>query len=135
MKKNTYVLYVEDDEDDVLLFTESIKAITDLPVMNLPEASQVTSYLEGRVNGAYPCVLLIDINLPKHNGMELLKQIKSSKHHQDLPIFMFSTAASLADLETCKKLGVEVLTKPSTINEWYDIGRQLVKYCDYQEVR
>jgi hypothetical protein len=69
MEKYNYVLYIEDDEDDVLIFTESFKTVSDTPVISLQDASKLLSFLQQSMEGHHPCLLIMDINLPKFTGI------------------------------------------------------------------
>ncbi len=129
MEKYNYVLYIEDDEDDVMVFTESFKTVSDLPVKRLQDASQLKPFLQIEMEGHLPCLLVMDNNLPKYTGIELLKQLRNQEPYSDLPVAIFSTSLSHTDRDTCKNLGARIVIKPSTFKEWQEVSRSLVQHC------
>lgn len=65
-----------------------------------------------------PEYIFIDVNMPKMNGIECLKSIKSMKHLDKTKIFMYSTTSEPKVVEESKRLGAsEFIVKPSKIDE------------------
>lgn len=62
----------------------------------------------------YPKFILLDLNMPKMDGQETLKKIKSHKEFQKIPVVIFSTANSEREMLTCYELGANsYITKPN----------------------
>ena len=129
METYDYVLYIEDDEDDVLVFTESFKTVSNLPVVNLSDALQLQDFIANEMNGRYPCLLITDINMPRCTGIELLRKIRSNEAYAQTPVVIFSTSYSNADKEISDSLGALIFTKPNTFKQWQEMGKELVPFC------
>ncbi|MGB7949300.1 MAG: response regulator, partial [Candidatus Binatia bacterium] len=96
------ILLVEDNEDDILLEQE---ALADAKLVNLMcvvrDGEEAMAYL--RRQGQYqnvpmPGLILLDINMPKKNGFEVLNEIKSDPALMHIPVVMLTTSDSEADI-------------------------------------
>lgn len=102
MKKEVKILLVEDNEGDIVLTLEALKAAkvsTGIQVVKNGEAA--LQYL--RKEGIYknmetPNLILLDINLPKVNGMEVLIEIKKDVDLMIIPVVMLTTSDSERDI-------------------------------------
>ena len=66
----------------------------------------------------HPLIIFIDINMPRMNGVECLKEIKKLKHFEATPVYMISTAANPAIIEECKDLGaIDYIIKSPSLAE------------------
>jgi two-component system response regulator len=129
------ILLVDDSEDDILM---AQKVFTKL---NLPHkltiamnAAQALDYLNctGRHSGrkpAEPDLLLLDINMPGMDGLQLLKKIKADKRLRKIPVIMLTTSASREDIRKSFENGAaSFLTKPNSFEEYSDLMAQFSKY-------
>jgi len=66
----------------------------------------------------YPHLILMDINLPKINGLEILRRIKQSPQLQHIPVVILTTSSNRADLEKCYE---------------YHANSYVIKPLDYEE--
>ena len=64
-----------------------------------------------------PDLIILDLNLPKMDGWELLRRLKISHRLRDTPVIILTTSDSPEDREKAHDLGVSFFTKPSTFNE------------------
>jgi two-component system chemotaxis response regulator CheY len=81
-------------------------------VCQITEASSGFEALRLLPRGEYD-LLVTDINMPDINGLELIRFVRKSEKHADVPIIIISTQASQADAERALKLGAsEFLSKP-----------------------
>lgn len=101
------VLLVEDNEGDILLTTEALKEgniINSVRVVR--DGWEAINFLLKK--GEYstfstPDLILLDINLPKLNGHEVLRQIREEENLRHIPIIMLSTSSSQDDILKCYK--------------------------------
>lgn len=108
------VLIVEDNPGDVFLFQECLvdsKVSIDLAVAS--EVDEGIRLLDPS-QGPTPCLVLIDLHLPKRDGKQLLVFLRGQPHLAAMPAVVLSSSQRASDRESCLSLGArEVLTKPS----------------------
>ncbi len=76
-----------------------------------------------------PGLILLDLNMPKKDGREALKEIKSHADLQDIPIVVFTTSKAEEDIYRSYKLGVNsFITKPVTFESMIEVMQALGKY-------
>ncbi|WP_442796185.1 response regulator [Pelobium manganitolerans] len=83
---------------------------------------------------AVPALLILDLNMPKVNGVEVLQSIKKNKSTSGIPVVILSTSKSERDKEKAIKLGAnEFITKPISFDMMVEITRNLIeKYGKYE---
>ena len=121
--KEIHILLVEDNEGDILLTTEALeegKIINKVSVVK--DGKQAIDFLNKKEpfqNVPLPNLILLDINLPKKNGHEVLKYIKLSKNFRHIPIIMLTTSSSEKDIiEAYNHYANCFITKPVDVNEF-----------------
>jgi CheY-like chemotaxis protein len=79
------------------------------------QGDKVLPYLE--MCKKFPNVIVLDLNLPKLHGRDILKFIKSSDQFRKIPVAILTTASSQREKDFCLSAGAdEFLTKPSTVD-------------------
>ncbi len=136
MRRNS-VLLVEDDPADVKLIRRAFtKAEVDAAVYRLSDGEEAISYLDGappysnRVEHPFPAVLLIDLKLPRRNGLEVLEWLRSrDDSRRRLPVIMLTSSRHLADVNRAYDLGVNsYVTKPDTGTELTEFVSRFRQY-------
>jgi CheY-like chemotaxis protein len=109
------ILLVEDDEDDITFFELALKKQSiATQLTTLTDGDQVMPYLNDAAD--HPDLLVLDLNLPKLPGREVLTQIKRSPVSQAIPVVILSTSSAQEDSEFCIANGAErFLTKPTSL--------------------
>jgi CheY-like chemotaxis protein len=111
------ILYVDDDPDDQYLFLEALKEIR--PNIHCYLASDGEKALAVLREVATPLCIYLDLNMPRMNGMETLKAIKTDSKLSDVPVFILTTAKSTVIEKEARESGaVDYLVKPATHNEF-----------------
>ncbi|MEO7265237.1 MAG: response regulator [Ferruginibacter sp.] len=110
-----HILLIEDDLDDIELLQI---ALTDNKINYkmdvIMEGSKVQSFIDECVE--LPSIIVMDFNLPKVHGREILTQIKSSDKLNQVPIIVLTTSAAKEDAEFALEKGAShFITKPTTI--------------------
>jgi len=124
--KTIHILLVEDNEGDILLTREafeSSKVNNKLSVVR--DGQEAMNFLNKQ--GDYsmetmPDLLLLDINLPKRSGIEVLKFIKEEDHLKHIPVIMLSTSSSEEDIKISYQNQANCyITKPVNIERLSNI--------------
>ena len=78
---------------------------------------------------APPAVILLDINLPKVNGLEVLRQLKEHPRHRRIPVVMLTSSRADRDLLAAYDLGVNsYIEKPVSFDKFIDVAGQIELY-------
>lgn len=95
-----------------------------LDVYVAPDGERALHFLEraGEQTGPRPDVLLLDINLPKVDGFEVLRTIRASEKYKGLPVLVITSSDSPADRKEAGKLGAGYFRKPANYEEFLKIG-------------
>jgi CheY-like chemotaxis protein len=124
------ILLVEDNEGDVVLAREALeesKFINNLHVVQ--DGVEAMSFL--RKEGYYankprPDLILLDLNLPRKSGHEVLREIKNDERLRQIPVCILTVSDSEQDiLETYDQHANCFVTKPVQIDRFMDIVRQI----------
>ena len=115
--EHIHILLADDDEDDRTFFIEAFQGIKIKTVVNtVNDGIELIDYLT-QPGIVLPHVLFLDLNMPKKNGMQCLKEIKSMDNLKDIAIAIYSTSGSEKDIEETFVKGANVyIKKPSDFN-------------------
>jgi len=130
------ILMADDDPDDRLLMED---AMEEVHVANtfafVEDGEQLMDYLYQRnsysnLKGApQPGLVLLDLNMPKKDGREALKEIKADPTLRRIPIIILTTSKAEEDILRSYDLGANsFIAKPVTFDKLVDIVRQLSNY-------
>jgi two-component system, chemotaxis family, response regulator Rcp1 len=127
------ILIADDDEEDVQLTKECLADNRHPVAVNEVEDGQyLIDLLKNKlpVNGGnqLPQLILLDINMPRKDGLQALKEIKEDLQLCKIPVVMFTTSVAPKDIERAYALGANCyVTKPQSVQEWCkvvaDLGR------------
>jgi CheY-like chemotaxis protein len=108
-------LLVDDDLDDQEVFLLTLKKINkDIECLTANNGVEALSLLKER-HAFLPDYIFLDVNMPKMNGIECLRNIKNLEHLNNAKIFMYSTTSETSVLEKSKKLGAtDFIVKPAS---------------------
>ena len=135
-EKKLVILIADDDEDDRLMTKE---AFEELQLLNelvfVKDGVELLEYL--RHQGAYvdvescprPGLILLDLNMPRMDGREALKEIKKDDDLKSIPVSIFSTSKAEEDVIRSYNLGVNCfVTKPVTYKALLKVISQLSSF-------
>lgn len=136
-KNQIVILMADDDDDDYLLTKKALKKSRLLNTLHrVKDGEELLDYLKKR--GQYagkeaeckrPGVILLDLNMPRKDGREALKEIKSDPKLNDIPVVVFTTSKAEEDIYRSYKLGVNsFITKPVTFDNLIEVMKTLGKY-------
>jgi len=122
------VLIVEDNFADRVLFEECARQVS--VAANLRFAKDGEEALEMLRRGPKPHCLLLDLNLPRKDGRELLLEIKADVQLKDIPVTVMSTSSSTEDEKRAYALGAErYLVKPNDFYKYQEFVEELLRGC------
>jgi len=105
MQNSKPILLVEDDTVDVMTVKRALKDVqVTSELVPAGDGEQALAYLRDDGN-AKPCVILLDLNMPKMNGIEFMRIIKADEVLQRIPIIVLTTSNSDQDISKSFELG------------------------------
>lgn len=133
---NKIILLVEDNPDDEALTIRALKKNNILnEVMVARDGEEALEYLfgtgryEGRDVSIQPQVILLDLQLPKLSGHEVLKRLRADKRTELQPVVILTTSSEQADIiESYKNGANSYIRKPVDFNQFIDAVKQLGLY-------
>ena len=135
-KKTIVILIADDDPEDRMLVKEALEESELTNKMEFVENGQeLVDYLKS--HGKYadkekyptPGLILLDLNMPKKDGREALKEIKADAHLRAIPVVVLTTSKAEEDILKTYDLGVSsFITKPVTFSALVDVMKTVTKY-------
>jgi CheY-like chemotaxis protein len=106
MKKNT-ILLVDDDELDVISVERTLQKLdTEYELYKAYNGKEALALLASQGGTFMPEVILLDLNMPKMNGLEFLSAMRKDKRFSEIKVFIMTTSASNSDRQTAEQLGI-----------------------------
>jgi CheY-like chemotaxis protein len=135
MKSSKPILLVEDDRIDAMTVKRALK---DLKVINelvhVVNGEEALEYLRNESNEK-PCVVLLDLNMPKLNGLEFLKIAKGEDELKRIPVVALTTSKETPDVDASFELGVAgYIVKPVDYKNFVEAIRILELYWTLSEL-
>jgi DNA-binding response OmpR family regulator len=122
------VLVIEDNSSDVFLLERALH-LQDLrfELIHLTDGGQALAFIrrEGACADApIPHLILVDLNLARYSGEDVLREIRDAKHLAGVPVCAWSSSKSQRDRARIMDLGVaQFVTKPSGLDQFMEIGK------------
>ncbi len=133
MPTNRILLYVEDEDAAVFLFETAVKeASIELQLYRVSDGEQAIAFLgqTGSYEGApRPSLILLDLNLPRRNGFEVLAEVQRDASLGKIPIVVFTSSSLASDRQKSMALGArQYITKPATFDGFLDAVKAVSSY-------
>ena len=137
MNPETTILIAEDDDGHAVLIEKNLRrAGMEKPCYRLRDGQETLEYFMGSGNeqrremwGRY--LLLLDINLPRINGIEVLRAMKEHEVLKRVPVLMLSTTDDPQEVETCHAIGCNFyVTKPTEPEAFADVIHRIGALLD-----
>jgi len=135
MPHSTVILLIEDSEEDFQTVRRLLSKVTDRAIEHCTDAPSAISYLH-QVTGeseapkrAWPCVILLDLNIPGEDGRSLLKRFKQHEKLRRIPIVVLTTSANPKDVEYCYEHGAAgYIVKPVDLKRFREALEMMASY-------
>ncbi|TLV03511.1 response regulator [Dyadobacter luticola] len=114
LAKRIYV--IDDDEDDRMLLSQAIgEVIQGIDIREFEYAYNFYLEMPDIFSDNGSSMILLDMNMPKMSGLELLREIRRSPEARNIPVILISTSINQRMVSECQDLGIEAyLKKPDT---------------------
>jgi DNA-binding response OmpR family regulator len=124
------ILVIEDNGSDVFLLERALKK-QDLrfELIHLLDGGEALAFIRRQgtyAKAAIPNLILMDLNLSKYTGEDILREIRAAKHLAGVPVCAWSSSQSRRDQSLLKDLGVsQFITKPAGLDQFMEIGKTI----------
>jgi len=139
--RKPFILVAEDDSDDKFLLQAIFEEKGyDTPLEFVSNGVELIEYL-GNIqldeeNASYPAFILLDLNMPKMDGRQALKQIKEHAVLKKIPVVVFSTTKNDIEIKRCYELGANTyIVKPSNFESLATAIDRIRNYWLYTAAR
>lgn len=130
------VLLADDDEDDRFLIKEAfLENKIENTLQHVSDGEELMDYLKNRGKFAEkfyyprPDLILLDLNMPRKDGREALKEIKNDPELKSIPVIVLTTSSTEEDIQRTYEMGVNsFITKPVTYDGMVDLIKTLNQY-------
>ena len=122
------ILVIEDNRSDVFLLERALKQ-HDLryELVHLPNGGDALAFIRRQgvhADAAIPNLILMDLNLSKYTGEEILREIRRARHLDGVPVCVWSSSRSRREEALLKDLGIsQFITKPAGLDQFMEIGK------------
>jgi CheY-like chemotaxis protein len=135
LKSEETILLVEDDIVDAMTVK---RALRDINVTNKlivkPNGEEALTYLRD-VRNRKPCIIILDLNMPKMNGIELLRALKQDEQLRRIPAIVLTTSKGEADrFQTFNLSAAGYMIKPVEYPQFVEVVRNINLYWTLSEL-
>jgi len=141
MKKKITILIAEDDEGHAILIKKNLKrAGINNKVIHFFNGQQLLDFLmkknqEFCIKDGFPYVLILDVRMPKVDGIAVLEKLKQHEKLRKMPVVIISTTDDPDSIENCHELGCNnYIVKPIEYDEFAGAIKQLGKFIKVMQV-
>lgn len=107
----TYIMLADDDEDDRMLFTDAFEELKiDTKIETFKDGEALMNHLNS-TEVVLPHILFLDLNMPKKNGLDCLREIKANQKFNNMAVAIYSTSSSEEHIEDTFVNGANIYIK------------------------
>ncbi len=126
------ILLVDDDAEDREIIADAFQEIRAGQFLSFqPNGEEAIAFLEARyAAGTIPCLIVLDLNMPRMNGTQTLHFLKNDPRFADIPVIIYSTSLNTIEKEECLQLGAHsYVIKPILYQETIETARMFSRFC------
>jgi CheY-like chemotaxis protein len=130
--KGCTILHIDDDPDDQQLLRNALSSVDEHSqiIEAIDGAEGIAFLMQMKEQNALPCLIVLDINMPKVSGREACIAIKKDEVLATIPMIIFSTSSSSMDKLFFEGRGVTYITKPTDFSHIVDVASRILEHCD-----
>ncbi len=123
--KELNLLLADDDFDDAFFFKEALLSMGhEVKLHTVEDGEQLMNYLNNN-RQQLPNILFLDLNMPRKNGFECLKEIKDDENLKELPVIIYSTSGQKEVIEILYESGAQFyIQKPDNFKKLKEVIRK-----------
>lgn len=127
---NFTLLVAEDDEDDRLLMQDALaEANFEGRLIFVHDGEDLMEHLNDQREKSMPDLILLDLNMPRKDGREALREIKSDRDFRRIPLIVLTTSNDMDDIFQCYDSGANsFITKPPTFEGLVDALKTIIQF-------
>jgi CheY-like chemotaxis protein len=135
MLKNKPILLVEDDMIDAMTVKRALRELNVInPVVSVENGEEALEYLRDEKN-EFPGIILLDLNMPRMNGIEFLKISKNDDDLKHIPVIVLTTSLEEMDRVDTFNLGVAgYMVKPVDYKQFVEVIKAIKLYWSLSEL-
>ncbi len=126
------IFMAEDDAEDRAIILEAMEHIQASYIMFFAENGVLLLDLLNKhyQNNELPCLIVLDLNMPKMNGTETLSHIKNDERFRNIPVIIYSTSINPFEKDKCMRLGAHsYITKPISFTDGIATAKTFCEFC------
>lgn len=125
------VLYADDDPDDIELVHQAFSEYAqNVEIITFEDGIELLNYIQALDPfQPAPCLVIIDINMPRLDGKETLRRLRKLEGFSDIPVVLFSTSTLPMDRDFAKHYNAGFITKPLFMQQINLIIDQFIEHC------
>ena len=129
------IFYAEDDADDRFIFEESFSRLQhEADVMLFNDGLELVNHLKKNDEVQKPCLIVLDINMPRLNGKDTLRVIRNLPDFASVPVVLLTTSSSPVDRYFAQHFNAGFISKPMDEMGMKKVVNDLIYYCKSAEI-
>ena len=125
------VVYADDDIDDLKFVEQAFsESLSNIELVTVRDGDKAIDYLSQlSILDPNPCLIILDVNMPRLNGRETLQKIRKMNRFENIPVVLFTTSSMEQDRNFALQYNAGFITKPLDIIQMQRIADQFIEYC------
>lgn len=134
MSRSLNILLIEDDAIEIMKFNRVLSTMNlKHKIIEANNGEEALTIL--KVKEIIPDIIILDLNMPKINGIEFLGILKADEHLKYIPSIILTTSNNRKDVMECYRIGIAgYLLKPLKYDDYVDRIKKLIEYWSCNEL-
>lgn len=127
------IIMADDDSDDWFLVEDALKRLGHRDIIRFVANGEelLAAIDDAYKNNDLPAVIILDLNMPRINGLETLEQLKKDERLKSIPVIIYTTSVSANEKQQCLALGAaEYIIKRGSLEENIKIAETFLTYAN-----